>query len=496
MKRRSSVWSALPLAFLGLVGCSDDASDDAALDASGGSCTVEDLGNGKVQIRCPDGTTIDFEGGRTGEPGRDGAVGKDGSDGADGKDGKDGKDATSPCALSENEDGTHTLTCGDKSVVIGAPCENGFPGDVIVSSDESMAKPMDLLLFEVSGCTWVRGGVMVLHYLGEELPSALARIEKIDDQLYVAENENLERAVFPALNTIGRDVLFQSNPSLVEVSLPALESVGRHIAWRWNEALESLDVASLTTVGGAMEVRALDKLEHVTFPALKTAVSGVAVRDNAGVVEVELPALESLGTLFVTQNTSLEAIRGFTALTEVGGYVVWQENPKLTETPEFSALETIGAGNRTIDGVSRSVSLYWGSNASLETIGAFPKLATAAGEIIVDNHDALETIGGFDELTDVVSLTVRKNAKLANLSAFSSLKTIGQNLVVDDNAELASIADLGGITSIGGDFIVTNNAKLPVCDVVDALGAIQSADGIGGLIDYTGNDETDDSCLN
>lgn len=82
------------------------------------ACTVTQNGDGSATISCEDGTSATIssgEDGAQGQPGEDGAAGEDGDPGADGVPGTDGVpgDAGSSCTVVEHSDGGHTVSCAD-----------------------------------------------------------------------------------------------------------------------------------------------------------------------------------------------------------------------------------------------------------------------------------------------------------------------------------------------------------------------------------------------
>lgn len=81
------------------------------------SCTVSEQDNGTYTVSCPDGTSVTL---RDGQPGSDGIDGIDGANGIDGTDGNDGSDgqpgndgsAGTSCTI-EAQDGVSVLVCSD-----------------------------------------------------------------------------------------------------------------------------------------------------------------------------------------------------------------------------------------------------------------------------------------------------------------------------------------------------------------------------------------------
>ncbi|MFT6820548.1 MAG: hypothetical protein ACJATT_004376 [Myxococcota bacterium] len=91
------------------------------------SCTVAENGDGSATISCDDGSSVTLNNGEDGPAGQngvdglpgalgaDGETGQDGEAGPAGDDGAEGTDGTD-CDLSDNGNGTSTVTCGTESV--------------------------------------------------------------------------------------------------------------------------------------------------------------------------------------------------------------------------------------------------------------------------------------------------------------------------------------------------------------------------------------------
>jgi len=404
MIRRDWGFVVLPLALVGLAACGEDAKDDAALDgAGGGACAVEDRGDGTAVIRCADGSEFTVG---NGKPGADGKDGKDGEDGAKGEDGKDAEEP--PCSLSENEDGTQTLTCGDQSVVVGAPCEGGFPGTLSITKEDDVAAASNLLLFQVSTCTWVRGSVVVAQFPGETLPQALARIQKVDGDVVITNNADLTIASLPALTTVGGAVLVGQNAALTETSFPALATVGKDLVWYYNPALVSVG---------------------------------------------ELPKLiEVKGTLGWLQNPNVERTPDFPELTAVGTDLGWVENQKLVGTGAYPKLKSVGSF------------LGWRGNVSLEDLGSFGALESVDGFEIRQNG-ALEAVVDFPKLTTVGGdgVLITNNASLTALEGLGSITKVTGPVTIQDNPKLPVcdvwdwIGEIQDAEGVDGPITVTNN---------------------------------------
>jgi hypothetical protein len=110
------------------VECDDGTSIDIA-DAAG--CSAVDNGNGTATITCG-GDQVTISDGADGANGTDGTNGMDGTNGTDGTNGMDGADGAdgASCAVTDNNDGTATITCGSDSVTVadGADGADGASG--------------------------------------------------------------------------------------------------------------------------------------------------------------------------------------------------------------------------------------------------------------------------------------------------------------------------------------------------------------------------------
>ena len=109
--------------FAFVLGCGTPGPDGA----DGNACSVADNGDGTATLTCTDGTEElltsgtrgeDGAAGETGANGPDGLPGPNGDDGANGKDGRD-------CSVTDNGDGTATITCTDgSSTTIGVDVDS------------------------------------------------------------------------------------------------------------------------------------------------------------------------------------------------------------------------------------------------------------------------------------------------------------------------------------------------------------------------------------
>ena len=373
--------SLLASSALALAGCG---SDDA--DAEGnavGNCTIVDLGDGTSAIQCPDGSEL---------------VVQNGKDGNDGKDGDDGDDGAG-CTLTEKGDGTFDLVCGGTTITLGDKCEEGFKADLVVGNPEDSSGPqgpqgpaglvsltsgqdLSFVLFEMTNCTWVRGDVRVQGYDGEELPSSLLRIERIDGDLLITRNPALERVSLPLLREVGGVVGFEQNDSLTEIAdFPELVSAQNFVVWENPE---------LQKVG-------------------------------------DVPKLSELGYLDFYDNRKLATIGSFDELSTITETAYWEENPRLIDMGKYPKLAKV-------------YEMYVLMNDALESIADFPALATIENSLTIEGNAVLTSIEGLSALVSVGEyIAIQFNPKLPQCQVDDFLDGITANEVyASDNDETAT----------------------------------------------------------
>lgn len=262
---RTSLYWQLPAVMLGLllvVGCDGEDSDN---------CRIIETDEETSTIRCPDGSRAVIEHGKPGEPGRPG---------------QDGGPHPNSCSLTDNEDGTATLSCGSREVVIHRDCPDGYPGDLVLGDgyyyDETAS--VSYIAFQLAGCTEVQGNVSIDGYEGTSVPAAVARIERIGGSLNIGMengNENLENISFPLLRSIG----------------------------------------------GFLNVGFNDSLTHLgDFTAL-TELTGLDIYYNNRLEELgAFPALEEIAWVYVSDNTALESVDGLFSIQRITESIQFRGN--------------------------------------------------------------------------------------------------------------------------------------------------------------------------
>ncbi len=145
--------------------------------ADGSGCSVSDNGDGTGTITCTDGSSYTVENGTSGSDGATGATGADGSDGSDG----------TACTVKDNTDGTKTIECEDGTSVTVTDGTNGKSCTVTDNGDgtETIACEDGSSVTVTNGSDGLDGGdFSIENFHGEQ---AVAEELLVRDGMYLAD---------------------------------------------------------------------------------------------------------------------------------------------------------------------------------------------------------------------------------------------------------------------------------------------------------------------
>ncbi|MCY0992066.1 hypothetical protein OV203_33315 [Nannocystis sp. ILAH1] len=160
-----------------------------------------------------------------------------------------------------------------------------------------------------------------------------------------------------------------------------------------------------------------------------------------------VPELDSL-TLLEVDN--LVDLSGLESLTVVHGSLDLSDNPSLVDISALANLRSFGA----LD-IERSAL----------TDLLLPGL-TAVGAVRIRENAELTALSGLAGFSEMASLVLEYNPKIAALPDLSALESVVGNFEIRDNDTLTTLADLAGLTHVGGDLRVVDNAELPQTEAV------------------------------
>ncbi len=454
--------------------------------------------------------------GTPGPAGKDGARGEDGADGPTGKDGGGGSQGGS-CSVTQNDDGSATITCEDgSSATVGSPGAEApptrlrfsvvLPGaaclvggtrveagadddgdgllddaeveDTQILCDEPLMYPGDFVLDDSSDAAALNaydGVAGDLTVSDLDVAVMLPRLRTVEGDLHVTDNA--VPLSLPVLGEVGGDVTL-SGQSASGLQLPALATVGGCLelgaepGFTSLPLLESVDSLLIDGAGGAL-----------AFPVL-TTIAADAVIDASDLTALALPALEDLGGDLELRGwspglalalgnlsevggdlrlveTSLVAVVPVGGVTTVGGSLVLEGNAALTDVSALAGLAVNGLSVRnnplleSLPGVPIGVSLSAG--------------LAVTGNALIDDLTPLavvESVGGDVEIAGPAFTT---------LTGLAALTTVGGRLVIGPNPELADLAPHAGRESVGA-LRIAGNPLLTDLSGLEDLGA--APDGI------------------
>ena len=219
-------------------------------------CTVTENEDGSSTITCPDGSTATIAGGAAGAAG---AAGADGADGADGTDGVDGVDGV---------DGGELLACGGEFFEVDQ-------------------------LGLLAGCEEIVGGAVILIDETSDV-SALGSLQRVHGSLtiVVITDDPTFALTFPALTSIDEEfVVVTDEEPIARLSLPTLTAVARDFSTFGIAAVEAPSLLGVSVIE-------LSQVNEVTLSSLRRANDLEISSDGA--LELELSATAQVNFVRIT----------------------------------------------------------------------------------------------------------------------------------------------------------------------------------------------------
>jgi len=198
-----------------------------------------------------------------------------------------------------------------------------------------------------------------------------------------------------------------------------------------------------------------------------------------GLSDFDLPALSRVGgNLEILDNDVLGNLDGLSNIEDVGGDLWIDGNPAMTDLLGLSNLTSIPGKLMVTD------------NDSLDHIDGLSGISTVSGWLFVIGNRALLDVEGLSNLIRVDGdLVVESNFSLENLEGLSALTFVGGKLWFAGNYVLESLG-LDSLGRVDGSFWIWLNPDLPTCEAERLRDQVLEADGIGGGVVITDNDDT------
>lgn len=226
-----------------------------------------------------------------------------------------------------------------------------------------------------------------------------------------------------------------------------------------------------------------------------TEITGTLWISGADIVDLApLQELTKVGGLIITESNSITNVDGLSGLQEITGFF---GTPYVIGIAGNASLKNLDGLSSLITETIGSISIS--NNPSLESINGFSSVKTVLGLFSIANNASLTSMDGFRNVTEIRDsgfqpyLLIDNNPALENLDGFSSLEILsgsGANLEISNNTKLNNINGLSSLTTISGGgrgtgLFIKNNSALPNIDGLVSLTSL--AYGVAGAIEITNN---------
>lgn len=163
-------------------------------------------------------------------------------------------------------------------------------------------------------------------------------------------------------------------------------------------------------------------------------------------------------------------LNGLNVLFSIQGMLKLNGNSELTSVSGLENLSNLG-------------SLIIWENDKLASLSALENLYSIDGDLRISYSDSLHSLNGMENLIHIGgNVRFEDYSALVNLSSLDNLATIGGFLAFDDCEALTDLTGLENLTSIGGYLSFSDNHALI------SVEALQNLNFIGGVISFNDND--------
>jgi len=416
--------------------------------------------------------------------------------------------------------------------LVGLENLSSIGGDFIVKDNNDFIVPL-----ATNNLTNI-GGDLLLQSSSTEQMSGLENLNFVGGDFFIGANavsglidfkgfENLDTIIgtitmdafwhlesfqgFDNLKYIGGDLDFHglNIDSLFLSDFPSLMEVGGDFNFKSSSFRSIKGFNTLEKIGGKLILNGLNNIRELSgFESLSVVDSAIIIEDCSHVRTI--PGFNSLvhvGSLIIgnivntssSGNEDLESIIGFENLLTVENDLLIRENSSLDTIIGFNAITHVGGDfglARNTTGFQDSLNAF----KAIEEIGgdfllkkqsfdypiSFNFLTNVGGDLIVDafrppslSFPTLERIEG--------SFLV--DANIDSLSGLANLQYIGGDFSVEEIFTITYVAECPLLDTIGGDLIFKDNNNLQTISGFDQLSYI------GGNLEISNNEDFSDTSL-
>jgi hypothetical protein len=223
-------------------------------------------------------------------------------------------------------------------------------------------------------------------------------------------------------------------------------------------------------IGGS--VSDLSPLKDIVIVDIRLQISSNSLTNLYG-----LHNIERVTSLHITQNSSLQDLRGLEGLEVTSSDLVLFNNSGLTSLNGLNNLLAIGVTNgslfiencqniQNLHGLEKvkfiSADIKIRSNNNLSDLSALQNLKTTYGRLEIINNPVLPNLNGFQNLKVISDVIIDNNFLLTDISALSNIDSLLYNstyINIINNPKLKTISCFNNVTKLYG-ISIKNNAEL------------------------------------
>ncbi|WP_196887832.1 T9SS type A sorting domain-containing protein [Aureivirga sp. CE67] len=333
--------------------------------------------------------------------------------------------------------------------------------------------------------------------------SALSNLQHVDNHVEISGNGSLTTLEgLEGLTVVNGDLRIQTNEVLENLSgIQNITSVKKHFSIIDNPILNSLDsFVNLTEVGGSININKNHALVNlIGLNQLNIANGYLNIRDNDALLTLE--GLENItfvkSDFRIIGNDNLETIEHLSSLTEIEDSIEIEANNSLENLIGLHNLSIIGKNLRvrnnialnsiaSLENITKLGNVHFYNNDALLNFHGLHNLETITENLFIVQNYLIQDLTGFESLTSIthelklsatnaVSLNGVNNltsvgriyiylsANLSDISALSSLTTVGTHLTLWNLNGLTNLNGLENIQSLDFDISITDNDDLEDC---------------------------------
>lgn len=139
-------------------------------------------------------------------------------------------------------------------------------------------------------------------------------------------------------------------------------------------------------------------------------------------------------------------------------------------------------GGNFCSDITRNLTINLDNTSKNTNLSALSSITSIGGDLIIEGNSSLKALDGLDNLRVVGGdLTISQNPGLQSLEALRNLGSIGGDFIVRSNSSLPNLSGTTELTSVGGNLTISLNNNLTTIEGLEVL------EKVGGTFSITDN---------